>query len=366
MNPLARERRSRDTRPKPAWRNPATPCKAAQPPSPPAMKRLALLLPLLALAAMPCLAQDPATNDPVGVGIGAPGPVFGEGVTPDPNKMFVWDEALWVGVLYSSSIVVADIDFSALVGEIPERNYIKLPFVVRDCLKGALPDTNLVLKVWSESQKEMEALRASAPTASTNGSALLFLVRPFEESSRECFLVREYRYAIRRADQKSISETKHEIGAQQRALEAFDRLVAPDSLPHWSAVSNAVAELTIDADHQSRSVDAILDLGIEAVPALIILMDDCRELPVQSISLENSSPERWEAYRLYGPEKVVDLADALADHSVKIGLGSVMNGGTEQNRRQAVARWKLFLVRWLEENRKSGKFLKPVLCRRFD
>ena len=32
MNPLARERRSRDTRPQPAWRNPATPCKADKPP----------------------------------------------------------------------------------------------------------------------------------------------------------------------------------------------------------------------------------------------------------------------------------------------------------------------------------------------
>jgi len=48
VNPLARERRSRDTRPQPAWRHPDTPCKAAQPPPPPAMKRPALLLPLLA------------------------------------------------------------------------------------------------------------------------------------------------------------------------------------------------------------------------------------------------------------------------------------------------------------------------------
>ena len=30
VNPLARERRSRDTRPQPAWRPPATPCNAAQ------------------------------------------------------------------------------------------------------------------------------------------------------------------------------------------------------------------------------------------------------------------------------------------------------------------------------------------------
>ena len=326
------------------------------------MKRLALLLPLLALATLAASA-GPAADDPVGVGIGAPDPTFGEGVTPDPNLMFVWDEALWVGVLYSSSIVVADIDFSALAGDIPEGKSIEIPFVVRDCLKGSLPSTNLVLKVWPGNQKETEDLRASAPTASANGPALLFLVGPFEESSRECFLEREYRYAIRRADEKSIAETKREIGAQQRALEAFDRLVAPESLPHWAAVSNAVAELTIDADHQSRSVDAILGLGIEAVPALIALMDDRRELPVQGVALENS-PGHWEAYRHYVPKTVVDLADALADHSVKIGLVSVMNGGTEQSRRQAVARWKLLLVRWLEENRKAGKFLKPVLVGR--
>ena len=65
MNPLALERRSRDTRPQPPWRGAATPCKAAQPPPPPAMKRLALLLPLLALAAAPVRAADPATRSPV-------------------------------------------------------------------------------------------------------------------------------------------------------------------------------------------------------------------------------------------------------------------------------------------------------------
>ena len=48
MKALVRERRSRDTRPQPAWRHPATPCKAAQPPPSPAMKHLSLLLPLLA------------------------------------------------------------------------------------------------------------------------------------------------------------------------------------------------------------------------------------------------------------------------------------------------------------------------------
>ena len=48
MNPPARERRSRDTRPQPAWRHPAT-----------------LLVSLLALAAALARAEDPATRSPV-------------------------------------------------------------------------------------------------------------------------------------------------------------------------------------------------------------------------------------------------------------------------------------------------------------
>ena len=64
MNPLARERRSRDTRPQPAWRHPATPCKAAQPPPPPAMKRtplsiaaflFGLALPVVLLVVVVCV-----------------------------------------------------------------------------------------------------------------------------------------------------------------------------------------------------------------------------------------------------------------------------------------------------------------------
>ena len=64
VKPDDSERRSRDTRPQPAWRPPATPCKAAQPPPPPAMKRLALLLPLLALAdaIITARAENPATK----------------------------------------------------------------------------------------------------------------------------------------------------------------------------------------------------------------------------------------------------------------------------------------------------------------
>ena len=64
MNPLARERRSRDTRPQPARRHTDTPCNAAQPPPPPAMKRLALLLPLLALAAAAASAGEPPAVEP--------------------------------------------------------------------------------------------------------------------------------------------------------------------------------------------------------------------------------------------------------------------------------------------------------------
>ena len=49
MNPLARERRSRNTRPQPSPATNHQPLTTTLDPAPPAMKRLAILLPLLAL-----------------------------------------------------------------------------------------------------------------------------------------------------------------------------------------------------------------------------------------------------------------------------------------------------------------------------
>ena len=51
-------------------------------------------------------------------------------------------------------------------------------------------------------------------------------------------------------------------------------------------------------------------MGQSAVPAMIMLMDDRRRLPVQHISLRNN-PQDFEAHGHYGPEVVTDAITAI-------------------------------------------------------
>jgi hypothetical protein len=52
-------------------------------------------------------------------------------------------------------------------------------------------------------------------------------------------------------------------------------------------------------------------LRCAAVPAIIKRMDDRRNLPDPTISLENKSPDAFEGLRHYGPKKVVDALAAI-------------------------------------------------------
>lgn len=326
------------------------------------VKPLVFVQAILAIAAAPSLGADLSVNAAegngivAGVGLGEPSPVI-EWVD-EPDLMFISEDALWARVLQSSLIVVADVDVSSIPENIPQKEFLSIPILVRDVLKGSTDETNLVLKIWPEHQKPMAALKTTSPTNAEDRLRLLFVS---VEEGGECYLDDSFDNRIQRADEDVLNAAKREIAAQNRALEAFGDFVRPDTLPHWEAVSNAVAELTLDSRKQSASVDRILGFGLEAVPALVVLMDDRRELPDKSLSLSNSGSNHWEAFRHYGPKTVLDLIDALADHATKIGFGSVVNGGTERERRLAVARWKLLLLRWLDENRKSGRFLRPRL-----
>ncbi len=324
------------------------------------MKRLFLVLPLLALAAASARgADEPATNAavalPAGVGLDEPMPIFDwDG---EHDLMFITDEAVWAKIVMSRLVLVADIDVSLPPEDAPQDHYLSFPFVVRDVLKGSVRETNLVLKVWPKCGEEMVALKTSAPTNADDRLRLLFVST---ERNGECYLDLFFKNGIQRADEADLAAVKREIAAQNRALDFFDELVRREDLPHWETVSNAVAELTTDADRQFAAVDRILDLGVKAVPALIVLMDDWRELPVKSVSLPNSAVDSWEAFRHYGTPAVGNLLDALADHATKIGFIG-FPGETDLDRQEVVRRWKLLLLRWTEENKKAGRFLSPRL-----
>ena len=96
---------------------------------------------------------------------------------------------------------------------------------------------------------------------------------------------------------------------------------------------------------QQRLFGELEDLGPSAVPAIIAQMDDRRPLAVAQISLQNRSPNAFEAVRHYGPEQIVDALDAILNQITGESFGFIVNGGTETERSNSVAGWRTYAAK---------------------
>ena len=83
------------------------------------------------------------------------------------------------------------------------------------------------------------------------------------------------------------------------------------------------------------------------MPAIIHKMNDMRDLPVKHIQLQNKSPQAWEAFRHYGPQKVIDVLDAILNQITGEYLGDIHNGGTDKQRLKAYHAW----INWLSKQK---------------
>jgi hypothetical protein len=94
------------------------------------------------------------------------------------------------------------------------------------------------------------------------------------------------------------------------------------------------------AEKQQALFDRLVAKGPPAVPAIVGLMDDRSRLPVPMISLDNNSPSAFEGRRLYGPKLMVDALAAVLNQITGENFGFIYNGGSEEERRNAVVGWR--------------------------
>lgn len=138
---------------------------------------------------------------------------------------------------------------------------------------------------------------------------------------------------------------------------AILRAWKPDrSLPHYGEVQALVAELAAirkpppgdDAayDRARARQDEIFAklerLGKPAVPAIVAQLDDRRPLAVGQISLVNRPEHPIEALRHYGPEQIVDALAAILNQIAGPSFDAIYSGGSEAQRRSAVAAWRIY------------------------
>lgn len=113
-------------------------------------------------------------------------------------------------------------------------------------------------------------------------------------------------------------------------------------------IDQVVAELIKKVPHAEAQMEALAQLealGCVAVPSIIRRMDDRRKLPIPRISLENKSPDAFEAVRHYSPELTVDALAAILNQVTGEHFGFIYNGASEEERATTVKKWREYLER---------------------
>jgi hypothetical protein len=106
----------------------------------------------------------------------------------------------------------------------------------------------------------------------------------------------------------------------------------------------SLIEATLDRRTENRAFAELEALGEAVVPAMIMFMDDRRELPIKEISLRNP-PGSFEQSRVYGPKVVSDAIAAILNQITQEDFGTIVHGGSERERKAVINGWRIYLHR---------------------
>ena len=297
---------------------------------------------------------------PVARSAGSPAPVPPSEATGQTLRpAFPWavvPEPLSYLVARSNLILVGALNVT--VKMVPRRGFFekygygKDPVRVDEVLKGHVDGGVAVhhftrLSSYGLSPETM--MRAPGP------QMLLFLVQGDEYSAGEWHLAGDEPDALRPASPELLEQVRNEVATQVVILRECSRLFPPEEQPLHQEVKRLI-DATTNKETQAETFSQLIELGFRAVPAIITLMDDRRDLGEHSISLPNRSPYAFEALRHYGPELVVDAMAAILNQMTGQDFGSIHNGGSEQQRQDTINGWRIYLY-----HLKHGEAFPPIV-----
>jgi hypothetical protein len=237
-------------------------------------------------------------------------------------------------------------EISAAAGK-RSPDYIEISLLRPRVLKGQVGGGSITIKVYPQDTADapsMAALRAA------DGRPHLYFLTSADELGPELYFAGNSPAALAPADAASLRDVEREIARQQAILRSWR---ADPSLPHYGEVAGLIRQLVAlkrsgrrgtaqELEAQEGIFRRLEALGPAAAPAIIAQMDDRRPLAFRQIALRNKSRDAWEDYRQYGPEQVVDALDAILGQITGESYGGIYNGGSERERRKAVASWRIY------------------------
>lgn len=251
-------------------------------------------------------------------------------------------KALWRRVAEAPIIAIGTLIVP--VAEIEQRQasgqheYVDLRLTDSEILKGDA-SRSFVIRWYSEPRDYAPAARTLAELRGHR--VILFAVRAGEYDRRAIYFAGYSPDAVSQVDEKFVQEVRAEIVEQRRLMVQF-----PDGFPPVSREKEELVRRLLDETTRKGKAEAafekLLGLGADFVPAIVSLMDDRRDVAAEWLTIPNS-PEHWEAHALYKPEKVVDALDGILVKVTGVGFVSIVNGGSDENRRATVDAWRVYL-----------------------
>ena len=245
-------------------------------------------------------------------------------------RLVAASDLVLTGVPQTSADVIA-----AAAAHQPSPEWIAVPIGSPTQLKGA-DEAPLTVRIYPENISYRPPV--ATLTALAGKPALFFLVR-VDQGETGLYFAGGSPLALQPASAEAVSATTAEIARQASQL----RYWKPDpAAPHAREVARLIAQLgVVDGHAQQAAFERLEALGPSAIPAIVARMDVRRPLAVRQISLVNHAADSFEGMRHYGPELVVDALDAILNQLAGQG-GSIVNGGSERQRRAAVETWRVY------------------------
>jgi hypothetical protein len=255
---------------------------------------------------------------------------------------------LWKLVAQSHVIVVGIPSVPADQIEHSERSgqhdYVVVPVRVNECLKGDLCPETIVVRYFTCPAWYKPAPRTLVE--SSGNQSVLFLIQvdtQTKSGAPEIYFAGHTPKAIQPSSEELIRQVRAETLAQKKIIDDFARNFRPEDEPSHVKVRSLI-EATLHRRSEKRAFAELEALGEAAVPAMVLFMDDRRELPVKEISLRNG-PGDFEPVRVYGPKVVADAIAAILGQITGEHFGTIVHGGSERERRAVIDGWRLYLHR---------------------
>jgi hypothetical protein len=221
--------------------------------------------------------------------------------------------------------------------------YIDFETSVQQCLNGVPCPETIPGRHYIYADARLGSIDQALVSANGTASVLFLLTGLSSDGRPANYLAGHTAAAVQPATPELIREITLEVAAQQEILRRFPANFPAGNEP-LSGKVKALVDAMLNRRKQKKAFAELEALGTAAVPAMIMQMDDRRELPVKAISLRNP-PGSFEGFRHYGPEVVADAIAAILNQITCESFGTMYNGASEPHRKVEIDAWRIYLHR---------------------